>query len=80
MLLSEARKSFKQIGFKVKVKSFSFGRHASIYDAQGNMMPSIFTSETFKYWQPAIALKEKVAPVFDDNSSDKVYGFGGITV
>ena len=77
MLLSEARKEFKKIGFKVKVKTLSFGRHVSIYDMEGNMMPSIFTSsDQLNYWQPAIALKEKVKPVFDDNSSDKIYGFG----
>jgi len=75
MLLSEAKKEFKKIGFKVKVKTFSIGRHASFYDAQGNKFPQIFTSsDQLNYWQPVIALREKVKPVFDENGYS-IYGF-----
>lgn len=76
MLLSEARKEFKKIGYKLKIKSMSIGRHADVLNADGVKMPTLFYDrEERAKWLPAIELKQAVSPVFDDNTSDKIYGF-----
>jgi hypothetical protein len=75
MLLKEVRKQFKDIGFKVQIRSYSHGRHANILNSKGEKMPSIFTSKEHREeWLPAIELKSSVGIVLDENS-DKIYGF-----
>ena len=76
MLLSEVRKSFKDAGYKLKVKSFSFGKHATVYK-DGEAMPSIFYDGNHRdKWQSAIELKSGINPVFDDKTLEIIYGFG----
>ena len=75
MLLSEARKHFKVIGCKLKVKSHSYGRHVEII-RDGESLPSIFSDAAHRAkWLEVILLKQSVGQVFDDNTSDKIYGF-----
>ena len=45
MKLSELRKELKAIGFKVKVTTFSFGRHATYQSLDGRDQPSIYFGE-----------------------------------
>ena len=75
MLLSEAKKEFKKIGCKLSVKSYSFGRSVRI-SRNGNDLPSIFNGQDHRNeWLDVINLKQSIGQVFDDNSSDKIYGF-----
>lgn len=52
--LNEVRKALKKIGFKLKIETLSWGRHASYVDSLGERMPQIFDKESLSYWQPLI--------------------------
>ena len=74
MELSELRKILKPLGFKVKTKSLSHGRHATITDLSGmrELTGNVFTSDQLAFWSPAIEACRKAGQVTQD--SDKVYG------
>ena len=75
MKLSEARKLFKDAGYKLKVQTFTFGKHASIYNLKGEILPSIFYgADGVQKWEVAINLRSSVGPVVD-NDGEKIYGF-----
>lgn len=45
MTLAQLRKELKAIGYKVKVTTFSFGRHATYQSLDGRDQPSIYFGE-----------------------------------
>ena len=57
--LKELRKELKAIGFKLTIKTLSWGKHATYKDINNNELPSIFTIESKKQWQPLINLLTK---------------------
>ncbi len=57
--LKELRKELKAIGFKLTTKTLSFGKYATYKDIRNNELPSIFTTESKKHWQPLINLLTK---------------------
>ena len=74
MEVSELRKVLKPLGFKVKVQSLSYGKHATITDLTGNrkLTGNVFTAETLLFWKPAIEVCRAAGQVTSD--TDKVYG------
>lgn len=56
--MKEIRQQLKKLGYKIKVKTLSFGKTFSFYDMEGNRLPSIFTTETLEQWQPLLDWKE----------------------
>ena len=79
MLLSEVRKLFKDAGYKLRVRSQSFGRHAEVLNQDGEVLPSIFFGENHRQeWIEAIELKSKIKQVSEDHTridTSKIYGF-----
>lgn len=59
MTISDLRKELKAIGFKVKLTSMSFGKHAVYCNADGIEMPSIFFGESARQsWIKLIEYRE----------------------
>jgi hypothetical protein len=53
MKLSELRKELKSIGFKLKVKTMSWGPHITFYHIAGEQRPQIYhTQDQFDKWFP----------------------------
>lgn len=52
--LREVRSQIKDLGFKLKIKSMSFGRSAVYTKMDGREMPDIFTSDSLQQWQPLV--------------------------
>ena len=53
--VNDIRKAIKPLGFNIKLKSLSWGVHATYIDnTTKRAMPSIFTRETLKHWKPLI--------------------------
>jgi hypothetical protein len=76
MKLSEVRKQFREVGFSLRVQTFSFGKHASIYNKQGQKMPSIFFDpEHLEQWMDAVQVKSQLDAVTDDSTNETIYGF-----
>ena len=74
MELTDLRKALKPLGFKVKTKSMSHGRHATITNLAGDreLTGNVFHGDQVEYWKPAIDLCRESFPITCD--SDKVYG------
>lgn len=54
--LKELRKELKAIDFKLTTRTLSWGKHATYKDSNNNELPSVFTTESKKKWQPLIDL------------------------
>ena len=74
MEISELKKVLKPLGFKVKVQSLSYGRHATITDLAGTrkLTGNVFTADTLAFWSPAIDTCRKAGQI--TSNGDKVYG------
>lgn len=76
MSLSQARKAFKDIGYKLKVQTLHWPesrRHAKIINRNGQEMPMMFhDSKHREEWLPAINLKGSIAV---QDKGEKIYGF-----
>lgn len=57
--LQQLRKELKTLGFKVKIKTYSFGKSLIFTDNDGNESPTIFTKETLEKWSKLVEYKEK---------------------
>lgn len=53
----DIRKAFKAINYKVKFKTYSDFIATDIINAKGDIMPSMFTSDTLAAFKQAIDLK-----------------------
>jgi hypothetical protein len=76
--INEVRRDLKKLGFKVRLKSLSWGPHAEFYDSNGNGFPSMFNKETLAYWKPLIDYKKDLNRRYDavvDKYGDFIYGF-----
>jgi hypothetical protein len=57
--LADIRKSLKPLGFTVKTKKLSWGRHATYVRISDKAeMPMMFTAETLEEWKPLIAWRK----------------------
>lgn len=53
--INDLRKALKPIGYKIKTKSLSFGRYATLVHVEtgDELTYNVFTAETLARWQPA---------------------------
>ena len=58
--INEVRKAIKPLGFNIKIKSLSWGQHATYFRIiDKKEMPSIFTSDTLPEWKPIIEWRKE---------------------
>ena len=72
--LSELRKRLRQVGAKVKTESLSFVVAGSIYNSEGEELPSIFMGKHhLNKWIPVLEIINDVDVVVN-NHSEKISG------
>ena len=72
--INELRKEIKTMGFKVSVKTLSWGPHATFKDKTGHELPDIFLGEQdLNKWKPLIQYLNTLTEVTNTNG-EKVYG------
>lgn len=66
----EYRKKIESLGFKVSFKNVSFQDlarqnkvFAIIKDSNGKEMPSLFTGENLKHWEPVLRVLSEFKPI-----------------
>ena len=59
--ISDVRCEIKKLGFKVKTKSLSWGKHATYFHIESNqeLNFSVFTPELLKIWKPLLEWKKE---------------------
>ena len=73
LTVNELRKKLKSIGFNLKIETFSFGKHGSVIrNDTKETMPTMFTEESKKEWQPAIDMIQSITVI--DSHGDRVCG------
>ena len=73
MDINEARKQLKELGFRLKTESLSWGIHATVLDLDGVRMPSIFSPESLRKWKVAIDWRLELTEDVTRNG-EKIYG------
>ena len=75
MSIVELRRKLKDIGFKLKIKNYSFGRYAVFTDMNGIENPTIYTQESIEYWKPLNKfIEEREEELKELCKKDKLYG------
>jgi len=69
LTIQTLRKELRQAGYKMRVKTYTDFKAVIVMNADGDAMPSIFTTDTRPQWQKAIAIK---AP-YKGNLTDGFY-------
>jgi len=79
MDIRELKQVLKPLGFKIKIRSMSWGRHATITNLAGDreLTNNVFTSDTLSFWKPALDAIRAAGSITQD--TDKVYGLDFIT-
>ena len=75
--LQQLRKVLKEMGYKVKTKSMSWGRHVTYGHIESGdwLTYNIFTKETFDRWRPLMEWLESNADVLLElKKSEGLYG------
>jgi len=75
--LSELRKELKAIGYKVKTKSMSYGRHATFVHIASDteLTFNVFTAETLETWKPLFDFKKANKESLDIiRKAEQIYG------
>lgn len=72
MEIQELRKKLKPLGFKLRMETFSFGKHATLLKEDRALTYNAMTWETLDFWKPGIEVCRASSPV--TCGSEKVYG------
>ena len=78
MTLKELRKAIKPMGYKIKTKMVSWGRHLTYVHIENGkeLTGNVFNSETIKPWQPLFDYLATIPcnTLLEDTESRRVYG------
>lgn len=75
--INELRKAIKPLGFKVSVKSLSYGQHATFIHIESgeNLNFNVFTPESLKRWRPLFDwIKEHNVDIQELREETGIYG------
>ena len=71
--LADLRRKLRQVGAKVKTQALSFGVSATIYNSEGEKLPSMFMDENhLNKWRPVLEIITGIIVMND--YSDKITG------
>ena len=74
--IAEVRRELKKLGFKVSVRTLSWGPHGSFFNRDGEQRPTIFHGEEDRHpWAPLIAYINHIDTGVCTKDGTWIYGF-----